>query len=446
MRYQFYMLVALPCLLLLHTQAGAQAGTPSIQVVGDDTGQPVERVHVAQLQGAFVGVTNGEGRLLLNHLPLPATLRLTHVSYEDRQVHIRPGDQAEDGHLEIRLVPRVILLQPVDVARPGAQVVYQRNDLHVGACHVNKDGLWVLVYEKSQLWHRHEHAGRQVLRGARLHLLDTLFREVGMIQLPSKVRALHRDHLGRPVVEGEVAAWVAERHADEIMLGVIDLETLHKAVLPWKDTLAGMLLGDDRVDHYPAFEHLAFDPIGQRMHTICSVEDRHVMQLFRSQYKYMSGPDKVVAMDMEQELGIDREIIAGYMTGFNKDIYFRVPYAPLFVANGTLNIFDHSLERIRRFDGNFNALDEVPMVHHRDRSWKRQLIQDPVNGIIWSIHVRDSRMRLKRIDPTDGRVVSDHTIQHPWPEEVNVYDGHVYYVYRPHGSLQHRTLYREQLP
>src|SRR5690606_11308322 len=164
--------------------------------------------------------------------------------------------------------------------------------------------------------------------------------------------------------------------------GPVDRDTLYSAILPWTDTLAGKLLGNDLDRTFPEFDHLAYDPDTDRIIPFCTVTDRHVLSLFRSEYKYMSGRDKVIAMDLELETGIDREIIAGYMTGFYNNIYFSVPYAPLFVVNDTIFIFDHSEGTIRCFDRELSAIGEIPMTHQNDRSWKKELLQDPVSKSI----------------------------------------------------------------
>lgn len=169
------------------------------------------------------------------------------------------------------------------------------------------------------------------------------------------------------------------------------------------------------------------------------------MSLFRSQYKYMSGRDKVLAMDLEKETGVDREVIAGYMTGFHHDLYFHEPYAPLFVMRDTLLVFDHYRHRLRRFSSDRRELDELPIGYHRMREWTGRLIQDRITGSVHALFRRGSRVWVRRINQSTGELGNPTELEFPYPDEVQVADGWVYYVYRPHGSLQRRTLYRERL-
>ena len=429
----------------MYKTSGAQGGLPPVVIKNSETGEVVARVHVSDRNSGQLKVSDEKGTVLFDRITVPVKLHFSHVSYVDTTIIFRSEDITGKGILIVHLRPLMVFLPEVDVTRPGPEVVYQRKDLHVGAYHVNADGVWVLVYDRPQLWHRQENAGQQILRGARLYLLDTLFRERAVHRFSTDVRGMHRDHLQRPIVEGERIAWIAEARNDAIALGMVDRDTLHGAILPWTDTLGGKLLGNDLDRTFPEFDHLAYDPVSDRIIPFCTVTDRHVLQLFRSEYKYMSGRDKVIAMDLELETGIDREIIAGYMTGFYNNIYFSVPYAPSFVVNDTIFIFDHTTERIRRFDRDLSSLDEIPMTHHNDRSWKRVVLQDPATKRIYSLHTKGSRTSVREIDLSTGEMGRSFTLTHPFPEEVKIHDGHVWYVYRPYGSTQRRTLYREHL-
>lgn len=397
--------------------------------------------------GANTGVvTDATGRFRLPwDRTSPVSLRISHMGHRTLDRTVRPSEMGTREVLVFRMAPEVFVLPEAIVRKALPEVVYQRADLHVGAYFANDDGLWVLVYESPKLWHRQDRAGEQVLRGARLHLLDTLFQERHVLTLPTSARALLHDHRQRVIVEGMDEAWLALKGEDGIELERIDRTALHEAVLPWTDSIPGYLLGNNLSPTYPAFDHIAYDPRTDAARLICAVQDEHLMDLFRSQYKYMSGHDKVVAMDLEKELGVDREVIAGYMTAFYKDPYFDVPYAPLFVVNDTLCVFDHYRERIRRFTPDLAAVDEVSMSHHTERNWKTRLLQDAVDGRIYAMYAKGIHTWLREVDPMSGALGRVISLTHPFPEEVQVRAGHAYYVYRPYGSLQHRTLYRESL-
>ncbi|HRH39098.1 MAG TPA: carboxypeptidase-like regulatory domain-containing protein, partial [Flavobacteriales bacterium] len=381
-------------LVLLSFLAWSSVGITNAQstlrglVLEVGTSEPVADANLRVVGTDARAITDAKGRFTLEcGSSTEVTVVINHLSYTTltRTVKLtNPKDR-----VLFWLTPNTTTLPEAVVgAKPLPEVVFERKDLHVGAYHVNEDGLWVLGYDSPQLWHREEDAGQQVLRGAKLFLLDTLFREMDNLILKSDVRYLHHDHAQRTVVEGVEEAWMATRSNDHIVLGDIDLKTLRNAVLPWTDSIPGYLLGNNLDVTYPAFDHFAHSIPADTNLIFCQVVDKHLMELFRSQYKYMQGPEKVVAMNLAVETGIDAEIIAGYMTGFPNDIYFHVPYAPLFVVHDTLCVFDHYKERIHRFTKHLAAIDSVPILHQRDRDWDGELLQDPVTDQVYVVYQR----------------------------------------------------------
>lgn len=438
----FFALAIFPGLALAQTE-GILHGL----VLDSVTKAPVAGVHVrvvrsSSLNELQMAVSDEQG---VFHIRVPQLkghqLQLGHIGYVPKRVTLSK-DHGDDT-LRIHMRSKVYMIPEVVIGRSAPEVVYQRKDLHVGDHYANSEGIWVLAYEQPRLWHRQENAGEQLFRDARLVLLDTLFNELASHKMPGEVRRLHHDHRGRVVVDGQADAWVAEWRNDAIVLGVVDRRTLHNAILPWTDSTAGRLLGTNRSEEWPAFDHLAFDPQSDLQQAFCTIEDKFVMELFRSQYKYMSGRDKVIAMDLEKDSGIDRQVIAGYMTGFQDHPYFTVPYAPLFVVNDTLCVFDHVSERIRRFSPAGEGIDEVPMQHANDRRWRGRLIQDREDDSVYALFARGSQSWLCRVEPSTGLLAAPIPLSHPFPEEVQVHGGYAYYVYRPTGPRDQRTLFRE---
>lgn len=257
---------------------------------------------------------------------------------------------------------------------------------------------------------------------------------------------MHRSYRDEVVLETRDRAFVANYKDGGILLAALDKAFLHERLLPWTDSIPHRLLGNDHRPAMPAFSHFAFDAEQERTNVFCSVEDAHYLAIYRSQYKYLSNRDKVDVMNIANDLGVDKELVAGALSGIAGDMRFKAPYAPLFVRSDALFVFDHAAERIRSFDADLREGEGVPMVHHRDRRWARELVQDRATGRIHAIHQFRDQVLLVEVDPLTGCVGRPFRLTHPWPEGVQVHDGHVYYVYRQKGSLEHRTLYRERLP
>lgn len=410
------------------------------------TDLPLGDVHVAVKNTELGAVSDAGGHFTIRlSRAEDVVLHLSRVGYAERELSIGVGERSLSGPVVLGLVPTAVDLPEAIINRPEPEVVMQRDDLHVGDHLVNDEGVWVLTYDRPKLLHRADEQGRQVFRDARLYLLDTAFAECCSVRLPTEVCRLQQDAHHRVIVEGVHCAWVVVRRGEQLELEELDLRTLKEQVLPWTDTIPGQLLGSDHDPTFPAFNHIAFVLADQDQHVVCAVQDDFRMELFRSQYKYMSGHDKVVAMDLALETGVDAEIIAGYMTGFHKSLYFRPPYAPLFVVRDTLCVFDHHQHRIRRFLADRTEVAPVAIAYHRDRRWTARLLQDRRSGAVYALFARDARTWLREVDTRTGDLGPEQVLDDPFPEVVKVHGDHAYFIYRRSGSLQHRTLYRQRI-
>ncbi|MEZ4756489.1 MAG: hypothetical protein R2817_06660 [Flavobacteriales bacterium] len=433
-------------LLLQVLFAGALSAQPAqlhVEVRDAGDGSIVQGAHLMLLKAGVRTVTDGAGHAYLRWSGAADTLVMSHVRYGDNRRAIPSA--TEPLHITWEVRPTVIGIPEVHISARRSELVYAHPDLNVESMCVDDAGIWVMVYDRPQLWHRQTEAGVRELLGARLHLLDTLFRELASVDLPDRPRALHTDLRGRVVVEARGQAWAPRYQNGRIELGRMDLDTLKRAVLPWTDSLAQHWVGNDRRNDYPAFVHFAKRPDADQAHVIYAVEDAHTMELFRSEYKYMDGPSKVMAMKLARDLKVDKEIIAGYMTGFHHHPYFHVPYAPLHVIADTLCIFDHERSLLVHCDVEGSVLRTTPISHHRDRSWTGVLLFDRVVGRVYALYQRGAILHLRSVDLTTGATGPTQPLEQPFPGAVQVHNGHVYYTRRPDGSAGVRSLFRERL-
>lgn len=395
---------------------------------------------------AVLGITDMDGRCVVRTPTKPAVLRLSHVTYGRREVRV--PDQAS---MAVRWAMPAFVLPEVPIMLPAPEVVMRHDELDVAEFEITGDGIWVLAYGKPRMVRTQAMASRPIYQDVTLYLLDTLFSEQASVPIIGDVLALHRDFRDVVYLETTDAAYACDAKGRAILLEKVELKTLREAILPWTDSLPpdggrpAVLVGNnDRRDFY-AFDHFAFDPVAGTARVFCTAEDAFTRDLFRSQYKYMSGHDKVVAMDLALRSGIDKQVIAGYMTGFQHDRYFHPPYAPLFTIDDTLCVFDHSCGAIRKFTSDLMPCDEVRFDWHRRNLWKGALVQDRSAGTVWLIEERNSTTTLKRIDHRSGAAGIPVKLEQAYPEQVTVHDRYAYYTYKPFGAERTRWLYRERL-
>lgn len=437
-------LVLMTCVVLCGCLARAQSAV-EIAVVDSISKEPVELAEVSTEAGQVLGRTDETGVFVHRFSGVTGSrLWVRRFGYQPTSIVLRTGAV----RLLVLLVPDGIVLPDYAAKRPAPEVIFQSDTLHAALFEPGADGLWVLAYAYPRMWRDQARVGVEIYRDVVLVLMDTLLNEVARKPVPGECTGLHIGRRGEAYVLGTDRVWSVQRTDERIIFKTMVSSTFEEAIRPWTDSLAGHWLGSDFDPTYPGFDHLAYEPVSDIVSIFCSVQDTFVMELFRSQYKYMSGHDKVVAMDAALRTGIDRETWAGYMTGFHNDQYFKAPYAPSFVRNDTILVFDHTAGQLRRFTARREAIDVVPFTYHKGKSgraWAGRVMQDRSHGAVYTLFEQDGRNWLCAIDPSTGHLGPKRMLEDKWLEQIRVHGGHAYYIHRPFESTQKRTLYRERL-
>ncbi len=435
-------------ILWMGFSAMAQSRVIEVTVLDSLEGAPLEQVSMSWSDGGanIQATTDREGHCRVQQLSDPTvSIVFSAPSYRSRTVQVRWAERSAKSEMTVSLASSE--LPPVVILRKP-EVIFQRPDLHAADLLINDEGIWVLAYEHPRMLRAEGEAGQEILRDVRLVLLDSSYREFASCPVPEEVKGLRRDLHNTVVIEGTSRAFGVARTADDIELVPFGLEDLRGKVLPWTDSIPGWVLGSNTDKVMPVFDHIAFDPSSDSTRVVCTVMDTFMLSLFRSEYKYLKGPEKVVAMNLASELGVDKEVVAGYMSGFQHNIWFKPVYAPLFVVGDTMLIFDHASARLRKFTRDFKeaghvALSYLSKVEGRD--WSGRIVQDRRTDALYAVFQRNGYQWLRVIDPVTGLLGQRTRLTYRYPERTQVFNGSVYYVYRPFESLQKRSIYREKV-
>lgn len=170
-----------------------------------------------------------------------------------------------------------------------------------------------------------------------------------------------------------------------------------------------------------------------------------MMELYRAEYKYAPQKQKLWAFRQELRTGIDKEIWIG-ASNFTQSLYYEPLYAPLFINNDTVLIFDHYSDYLIKLDLDFNKLDSIPINYHKSKQkkyWEQPLLKDKEEKKLYGLFLRDGYYYLRPINLNDGSTLISFKLRYKYVENVKVENGYVYYIYRPFESSQKKFLYRE---
>lgn len=270
----------------------------------------------------------------------------------------------------------------------------------------------------------------------------------GEIPLQEKGLEIIRDYRGNPhvVTEKSVFGIVAKNNAIEI--GQLDKAYYMTYIAPIVDTTVTKYFFSNFNNSYPAFDYFTFDLVDSTYRKIAKIEDEFMMELYRSEYKWVDVRTKLWAKEKEHETGIDAEIWVG-ANYFTQSIYYKELYAPMFERNDSIFVFDHYKNWMFRYSKAGDLLDSLPIYYHlqpKQTGWKKQLIQDQTTGQIYLVFEKAGIVSLRRLDVASGKLEETIPLSFKYCDKILIRGNSVYYTYRPFESAQKKFLYRERLP
>lgn len=323
------------------------------------------------------------------------------------------------------------------VAAPGVPTVYfKSNQLSVADFEVLSSGEMLLLTYPKRLNKGNEllvYDGRNIKR---------------RFSVPDVAQELVLDYRRNPHVVCEKNVYGVLLNNNDITLSTIDKSYFMKYLAPILDTNKTKLYFSNFNKDYPAFDYFAYDQIDSSYTKILEIKDDLMMELYRSEYKWVDVRTKLWAKNLELQTGIDAEIYVG-ANYFTQSPYYKELYAPLFHRNDTLFVFDYYKDKLRTYNDLGEPIDSVSIYHHYDKrktGWESELIQDSKTGEIYALFDRAGYSYLGWIDTKTGEIKEQVKLEYRFVEKIAVHNNFVYYIYRPFESPQKKFLYMERLP
>lgn len=413
-----------------------------LQVSDEKTGEAIANVAITAKQGetTYFAKTNQKGKAHLTVLKgVEINLACGHSQLNPYNQRISASKLRGDT-LDMGIQMSFIRTQNHDeivVKAPGIPaVVFESSRLHVEDFEFLADGnLLLLTYPK------------RLKKGSEV-LLYNGKRILQALQVPDVAEELVRDFRGNAHVLCKDNVFGVYAKGQSVEVSVLPRDYFVRYVAPIIDTNHSKMYFSNFNPDYPAFDYFSFDQIDSTYSKLLSIEDELMMELYRSEYKWVDVRTKLWAREKEMESGIDAEIWVG-AAYFTQSPYYKELYAPLFHRNDSLFVFDYYKDSLFTLNAQGERISAIPIYHHyrkKQSGWKSHLIQDRVTGEIYAIYDRAGFTFLGRIDVHTGEITEQVSLHHRYVNKVQVNNNEVYYTYRPFESIQKKYLYKERLP
>lgn len=412
----------------------------NITVIGsitdEATGKAIEDVHVKVHLRNIITKSNTQGNYQITFQKKERiSLIFSHTSY---QINYELVSTNKDTlHLNIKLKLKTESLPVYNFNTDGApETVFKSAKISIADYEFYQDKFLFLVY------------GKRLNKDSEIYLVDEQENIISKHFVPGEPVELYSDYMGNVNLICKTAIYRIGVQNNKVSIYELPLDEFNQLIKPIVDTLEGSIIFSDFLKQFPRFKYYAFNPKDTSVAIIKEVTHKDMAWKYDFEYHYLSNAEKQFAKRMAKRLqGYDKYDVAAHMTGFSNDFLFEEVYAPLFVINDTINIFDHYEDKIWKFVDDTIEIDSIPFDYHKPQKkseWKRQLIMDEVNGKIYGVFLKNGYYYLKQIDHNTGEVIEEKKLYYQFVDKLKIKDGFIYYTYKPRETLQKLFLYREK--
>lgn len=379
--------------------------------------------------------SDGDGNYFLKcNLPGTFVLRFSYVGFKEKKIKISQFKQGDTLVNNIKLNNIYTILPTFNVSsftQPDtvfASVTYNISDFEFF-----KDKLILLAYENKP--------GKET----QVILTDENSNLIDKKKSPFDTEELFNDFNGNiNLVSGDAVSRILIR-GNEISFLPVNFSDFSDHIKPCVEKLGEKIFFSDYYFGYPEFNYYSYSIPSEKTSLIKKVIDKPLMQEYRYQYYFLTPTEKLKARRLASEYHTDKHIMAAALTGFQKSFYYSPLYAPLFLINDSIFIFDHYEDKLFVFDEFSQTINSVSILYHKNpvEHWEKKMVMDETNKKIYSLYKKNGYYYLKRIDLKSGEVISSFKLFYKYAEKIKIKNDYVYYIYRPFESLQKKFLYRE---
>jgi hypothetical protein len=277
-------------------------------------------------------------------------------------------------------------------------------------------------------------------------LVDAEQKILSSYELPDKAEKLFKDYLGYVNVICSENVYRIKIRNDIISLASLPVDQFNSKITPCIDTIGKEIYFSNYSKDYPEFTYYAFNTADSSVYPFKTITDDEQLKEYNMEYYFLKPKEKLLARKLADQYNVDKHRVAAIMRGVTKSVFYTPLYAPLFVLNDTVFVFDHYKDAILKYDRKRELLDSVPISYNHPknwREWKHEIIVDQDNHKIYALYQIGPHYFLQRIDASTGKIIGSFKLLNRYVQKIKIKNDYVYYVYRPFESLQEQFVYKE---
>ena len=349
-------------------------------------------------------------------------------------------------------LPDTVFLQPESYVLPAISIsdepdsVFGNKRYSVGDYVWWKGELLLVLYEHEKYFKRTEET-RDLFEEAWLARMDSTGKITSSFHINEPAEALHLSPTGDCFLKTEKSVFhITENPA--IQLDYVDPATFTKELEPICGFLRSNIVFSNFSKAYPAFSYFHVPAEMHEAHIITTVADSFTMELFHSEFKYLSGRGKRDAFQYELDYGIPKEVIAGYMSGFKDSPYYHDPVAYFVQKENTWTIYNCSQRCILIVDEHGHVLANAKMGSANtlaDLAEERKILNVMAREDGQTVVFAQDKLGVCGMYEVNevGEVTHQRDLYWKFVKNPKTKGDQIFYLYRPYESRKNFYLYAE---
>ena len=300
-------------------------------------------------------------------------IKFEHIAFENKSIVItkRLKKKIKNDTLILDVKLNDVELGIIEVGVKTPKVIFESKLFSVSDFEALPNGNMVLLsYE------------RTLKKGSKIKLVDSSMTELDSYVMVDQCVELTTDFRNNihVITKNNIFQLVIDNN--RLYLYKEDKNYYYKYLAPILDTLKDRIYYSNYSEIYPAFNYMEFNKTDSTYSTLLGVQDKPLMEQYRAEYKFSDVRTKLWAHQKQIDTGIDKEVWVGAAV-FTNSIYYTPLYAPLFVKNDSVLVFDHYENKLYTHTPESGLVDSTTISYHmnsRKSGWEHPMIQDKKNG------------------------------------------------------------------
>ena len=398
---------------------------------------PVSSVHVKM--GKYSAKTDYDGRFSLRYTE-NEPLVLSHSNYNTQRI---PFDVIFSGSEPTFYLTPTSNLTSMTLEGSGVQNVYENEVEHVFDYTFLNDTLIVLSFMNIGKPNNPDKTPYKNCAYTALRYGKTIDRKI----IPNNIERLFDYPNGSLFLEAADTCYILKRTPEKLSVNGFDFKDYKNFVSLVYATTPDAVFFTYQYPFIPMVAHKMYSHSANETYLLQMLGNGKYSEKVSDDFAMLGKEEIEAAKKLQETTGVNYQMFAPYLRSFYLYRDLARPYAPGFLVNDEVIIFDHGNNKAYYYDSNGIYIRSVGMYHKNlTREKFVKMIQDPITGTLYTLHEKGGVLYLRKIDSETAASGQPFKIKHPFAEKVKVFENYVYYLHKSPIDEKVKHLVREQLP